>query len=161
MLRTLARMGIGAALVAVPAIAIFATSGQDPASAQGFPPDPPLVSYGEAPDAVDGQSVHALVEAGSVWTWCGVGGVVTEDSSESYVVQIAADNQIEGCGDDGRSVSLYFAPEGQFAGEGGRDGSPSFNWSSSLEAPVEHDVSLEDPYTVRGMVPQVSGQVTN
>ncbi|MDZ7727602.1 MAG: hypothetical protein U5Q44_05030 [Dehalococcoidia bacterium] len=131
--------------------------GGDGASAQGFPPDPPLVVHGDAPGSDNGQSVHVLVNDGSLWTWCGVGGVV----DGSYVVQVAADNQTEGCGASGRTISLYFAPEGQYAGEGGRDATSTFSWQSSLEAPLDEDVTLGDTYTVRGMVPQVSGQVDN
>lgn len=149
---TFLRFGLAAALLAAVPAAYFGVNG---VSAQGFPPDPPLVVYGTASGAQTGAGVHSIGVDGNRGTWCGTGRVV---EGSNYVVQVVADNQTDGCGQSGRNIRLYVTPfgsGGQFNGQGGRFSS-SFTWQSSIDAPVEEDVTLGDTLQVRGFVPGVT-----
>lgn len=147
---TLLRFGLAAALLAVVPAAYFGANG---VSAQGFPPDPPLVLYGTATGAQTGAGVHSIGVDGNRGVWCGSGRVV---EGTNYVVQVVANNQTAGCGQSGRSIRLYVTGTGnQFNGQGGRF-SNSFTWQSSTDAPVQQNVTLGEPLQVRGFVPGVT-----
>lgn len=111
-------IGLAAALVAVPA-AVFAQSG---------PPDPPATYWGNATGATAGQGVVAIVVNGNNSTVCGSGGVVNNAGTPVYVVDVAANSQITGCGANGRQVRFYFTPTG---GAGGRLATQNGTWSGA------------------------------
>lgn len=157
------RLGLGAAVLALPAAIFFGNQGIEGVSAQqgNLPPEPPLVMYGDAPGAEVGQGVHAFVQAGGSWTWCGFGGVL-DPSGPGYVIQIASATQISGCGDDGRSIRLYFTPVGegdQYNGSAGRMSTNNITWQSDNSVAYEQNVTLGQELEVQGLVPGLARRV--
>lgn len=108
---------LGAALVAIPATVI----------AQA-PPDPPATYYGSAAGATVGQGVVAIVVNGSTSTVCGTGEVLSDNGQPVYVVDVAANSQISGCGAAGRTIRFYFTPQGN---AGGRLANETASWSGA------------------------------
>jgi hypothetical protein len=107
---------VGAALVAIPATVI----------AQSPPPDPPATYYGTVTGATVGQSVVAIITSGTTSTVCGTGEVLQEGGQTVYVVDVAANSHITGCGVTGRTVRFYFAPT---PGAGGRLATQTASWA--------------------------------
>lgn len=133
--RVLVAMSTGIAVLAVPALALAQSNGDEP-------PSPPIaVVYGEADGASVGQAVVAFVQDGNASTNCGVGEVTRDDEDDiAYVVDIESAGSIEGCAEDGDTVGLWFLPEG---GEYGASGDTTIEVSSSAGG-IEQDVSLEE-----------------
>ena len=114
---------VALALGAIPTIAVAAE----------FPPSPPTTFYGSASGATNGQAVIAFVTDGTNTTACGSGAVVNDATAGLvYVVDVASDSQILGCGKSGRNVSFYFPPAG---GQGGRVSSNSAPWQEAGPRP--------------------------
>jgi len=141
----------GIALVAAAAIAIPTV-----AMAQGgAPPPPPATYYGKAPSGISaGQGVIAIVLDGQSSTVCGAGAALTDPDSGHvvYVVDVAADGQIPGCGKDGRTVMFYFTPT---SASSGRLATDVINWSGA--GPVNKDLTGLGPQLTRvGIAPQAA-----
>lgn len=135
-----------AAAIAIPTVAM---------AQGGAPPPPPATYYGTLPAGIAaGQSVIAIVTDGSSSTVCGAGAALTDPDSGNvvYVVDVASDGQIAGCGKTGRSIVFYFTPT---AASNGRLSSGSISWSGA--GPVHQDVTaLGAPLTRVGQAPQVA-----
>lgn len=160
MVRSLAlRLGTGAAAVATAAAAFIGLSGLPGAEAQqGFPPDTPMVAYGDASGSVLGQGVHSMVNNGGVWTYCGSGAVVNKTGGGvGYVVQVAAQSQIAGCGASGRTVKLYFSPASY--GQLGKFATQTFNWNGAAGQATAQNVTLGEGLQIRGVVPGIAAKV--
>ncbi|MGE5597617.1 MAG: hypothetical protein ACM3S1_16455 [Hyphomicrobiales bacterium] len=136
---------VGAALLAVPATVI----------AQSPPPDPPATYYGTATGATDGQGVVAIVVSGATSTVCGTGEVLTDNGQTVYVVDVAANSQINGCGASGRQVRFYFTPTST---SGGRLSTQSATWSGA--GAKNQNLTLGAELVRRGMVPVVASDGT-
>jgi hypothetical protein len=128
------------------------------ASAQSAPPEVPLVLFGNATGATNGSSVVAVVVNGGSTTTCG-NGLIKNDGGLKYVVQVAHDSQIAGCGKAGRTIRLYSTPSGAFSGTGGKMASQSINWVAALTS--ETSVTFGTPLVVRGFVPLATSDGIN
>ena len=114
---------VALALGAMPAIAMAAD----------FPPSPPTTYYGSASGATNGQAVIAFVSDGTNSTACGRGAVVNDATAGLvYVIDVASDSQVAGCGKSGRNVTFYFPPAG---GQGGRVSANSAPWQDAGPRP--------------------------
>lgn len=120
------------------------------ALAQGVPPDLPLVLYGTANGQSTGAGVVAIVDNNGIGTTCGSGLVKNEGGQKVYVIQVAADSQVAGCGKAGRTISLYVSAGGNFNGQGGAIATQVINWSSGQTS--ENNLTFGTPLTVRGFV---------
>ena len=141
----------GIALVAMAAIAIPAV-----AMAQGgAPPPPPATYYGKTPAGISaGQGVVAIVLDGQSSTVCGAGAALTDSQSGNtvYVVDVAADGQIPGCGKADRTVMFYFTPT---SSSSGRLATDVISWSGA--GPVNQDLTGLGPQLTRvGIAPQAA-----
>ena len=128
-----ARLATAAALVVFAAIAVLAGRGlfASPASAQGFPPNPPTVYYGTVPSTVStGAGIIAIVESGSGSAVCGAGRVLTEGGQKVYAVQVITESQTAGCGESGRTIRFYATPSSPTTG--GNMLGPSTSWADCL-----------------------------
>lgn len=120
------------------------------AFAQGAPPDLPLVLYGTANGQSTGAGVVAIVEINGKGTTCGSGLVKNEGGQKVYVVQVAADSQVPGCGKSGRTIRLYVSSGGNFNGQGGAMATQVINWTSGQTS--ENNLTFGASLTVRGFV---------
>ncbi len=149
-MKRITAFGLGIAGVALAGLPMIA-------SAADFPPSPPTTYYGSAGGATNGQKVIAFVSSGTNTVACGE-GVVTNDASAGlvYVVDVAADSQIPGCGLAGRQVTFYFPPS---PGSGGRLSSNNATWQDA--GPRKFDITLGSPLTPRSVVPQAARDGVN
>jgi hypothetical protein len=156
------RIGLGAALLALPAAAFFGYHGLMDANAQSAPPQPPGVWYGTATPSTVGQGVHSFISHEGQAQWCGHGAVVSHQGSPRYVVQVAEQRHIAGCGTSGRNIRLYFTPKaaGQsYDGSAGRFATSTFPWASGITEPHQQNVTLGEPLQVRGLIPALAAKV--
>lgn len=159
MVRTLGlRIGTGAAAVALAAGALLAFTGLPGAHAQqGFPPDTPMVLYGDVNGQV-GQGVHAVVINGGVGTYCGSGAVVNKTGGGvGYVVQVASQTQTPGCGAAGRTIRLYFSPSAY--GQQGRFSTQTFSWVGTAGVATSQNATMGDGLQIRGVIPGIAAKV--
>lgn len=125
-MKRITTVGLGLVALAIGVIPAIAT-------AANFPPSPPTTFYGSASGATNGQAVIAFVTNGTNTTACGSGAVVNDATAGLvYVVDVASDSQILGCGKAGRSVGFYFPPAG---GQAGRVSSNSAPWQEAGPRP--------------------------
>lgn len=105
----LSRTAVAAALagLSLMAAAGFLPSNAENAAAQS-PPVTPTVFYGTASGAAVGSDVVALVVSGGTSTVCGTGKILNS-GGPVYAVQVANDDQTDGCGASGRQVRFYVA----------------------------------------------------
>jgi len=160
MVRSLAlRTATGAALLAAAIAAFIGLAGMPGANAQqGFPPDTPMVLYGDASGSQLGQGVHALVNNNGVWTYCGSGAVVNKaGGGVGYVVQVAAQSQTAGCGASGRTIRLYFSPAAY--GQQGKFATQTANWVGTAGTATAQNVTLGEGLQIRGVVPGIAAKV--
>lgn len=144
MKRTLA-FGLGVAGVALAALPMIA-------SAADFPPSPPTTYYGAAAGAINGQRVIAFISSGPNTVACGEGAVKNDAAAGLvFVVDVASDSQITGCGLSGRTVTFYFPPSG---GQGGRLSTNSANWQDP--GPRKFDATLGTPLAPRNYIPHAA-----
>jgi hypothetical protein len=141
----------GVALFAAAAIAIPTV-----AMAQGgAPPPPPATYYGKTPTGIAaGQGVIAIVVNGQTSTVCGAGASLTDPDSGDvvYVVDVADDGQIAGCGKAGRTIMFYFTPT---AASSGRLSTDTITWNGA--GPTNQDLTGLGPQLNRvGQAPQVA-----
>jgi hypothetical protein len=141
----------GVALLAAAAIAIPTV-----AMAQGgAPPPPPATYYGKTPAGISaGQGVIAIVIDGQSSTVCGAGAsLIDSDTGDVvYVVDVATDAQIRGCGLAGREILFYFTPT---AASSGRLTTDVVTWSGA--GPVNQNLTGLGPQLTRiGVAPQVA-----
>jgi hypothetical protein len=122
---------IGAGLIAIAAVpaAILGLGRLQDAHAQGFPPDPPATYYGTISGATSGDGIVAAIGSGASSRSCGNGAVLTDSSSTVYVVDVITDDQTSGCGDSGRSIRFYIAP--QNPGAGGKFATQTATWQGA------------------------------
>lgn len=142
----LASAFLAAAAIALPGIAW---------AQGGAPPPPPATYYGKVPAGiVPGQGVIAIVMNGGTSTVCGVGATLTDSATSNvvYVVDVAVDQQVAGCGATGRSIIFYFTPT---ASSSGRLSTDNVTWSGA--GPVNQDLSGLGPQLNRvGVSPEVA-----
>ena len=119
------------------------------ASAQGVPPETPLVLYGTAAGQTTGAGVVAVVLDGASATNCG-SGLIKSEGGQKYVVQVAHDSQKAGCGDTGRTIRIYVFPASSFNGNGGTLANQIINWSPGQVS--ENNLTFGAQLTVRGFV---------
>ncbi len=145
-------------MLAVVAMAAWFTGMPGAKAQQGFPPDTPMVAYGDATGSALGMGVHALVNNGGVWTYCGSGAVVNKTGGGvGFAVQIASQTQTPGCGASGRTVRLYFSPSAY--GLSGKFATQTFNWVGPVGTATSQNVTLGDGLTIRGVVPAIAAKV--
>lgn len=132
---------LGTALAALPAAVL----------AQSAPPDPPATYWGNATGATVGQSVVAIVSSGGTSTVCGVGQVLEDGGKTVYVVDVAAQSQIAGCGATGRQIRFYFAPTGNTAG---RLASQAATWTGA--GPRNQNLTAGAELQRRGYAPSTA-----
>ena len=150
---------IGAGLFAVMAVpaAIFGAGKLQDAHAQGFPPEPPATYYGTIGGATPGDGIVAAIGSGASSRSCGNGAVLSDSSQTVYVVDVITDDQLSGCGDTGRSIRFYIAP--QQAGAGGKFATQTANWQGA----GAHSQNLLSGPTLTNILftPQLSAQISN
>jgi hypothetical protein len=150
---------LGAGLFAIAAVpaAILGAGKLQNAEAQGFPPEPPATYYGTVSGAANGDGIVAAIGSGATSRSCGNGAVLSDSGTIVYVVDVITDDQTEGCGDSGRSIRFYIAP--QTAGGGGKFATQTANWQGA----GAHQQNLTAGPTLTNILytPQLGAQVTN
>lgn len=120
------------------------------------PPSLPMTLYGNAPGAVPGQRVLAMVTDGANVEVCSddpnYDMALTFDGRVVYRVSVLSDQTKKGCGAPGRQVVLYFAPS---ASADGKAATAPIAWQGSggQGTVVEQNVTLTGPMTNRGYAP--------
>jgi hypothetical protein len=118
-----------------------------------FPPPPPSTYYGTVTGgAVVGQGVVAIVQSGTQSQTCGVGAVIQDGGNMVYVVDVAQDGQIDGCGEAGRTIRFYLTPNGA---NPGRLANETAIWSAP-GAPKLQNLTLGASLSIKAAVPVVS-----
>ena len=150
------RLGATLAIGLVAVLAVVAVrSGTDSASAQGFPPNPPTIFFGQVPpDVNNGSGMIAVVRNGSFSATCGAGQVLLDGTQRVYAVQVITDTQTTGCGASGRTVSFYVTPPS--ATTGGRLSNESPAWVDCIgsgQCTQELHLTFGPALTVQGNIP--------
>lgn len=135
----------GAVLLAVPSTAL----------AQ-LPPDPPATFYGPATGATAGQGVIAIVTTGGGSTVCGAGSVLSDASGVVYVVDVASNAQIPGCGASGRQVQFYFTPT---PSQPGKLANETASWTGA--GPKQQALTPGKALTLKQSTPMVASDKSN
>ncbi|MCA9825768.1 MAG: hypothetical protein KC482_15480 [Dehalococcoidia bacterium] len=150
---------IGAGLFAIAAVpaAIFGIGQYQDAQAQGFPPEPPATYYGTVGGAAEGDGIAAAIGTGASSRSCGNGAVLSDSGSIVYVVDVITDDQTSGCGDSGRTIRFYIAP--QKAGAGGKFATQTANWQGA--GAHQQNLTAGPALTNILYTPQLGAQVTN
>lgn len=144
------------ALAAIPA-AYFGIGKYQDAQAQGFPPDPPSTFYGTISGASPGDGIAAGIGSGGTSASCGTGAVLSDSGSTVYVIDVITDDQVAGCGDTGRTIRFYIAP--QNAGGGGAFATQTAAWPGAGAHQQSLTVGAELPHVL--YTPQLAGKVNN